>query len=85
MIREILKACAKTIVTPINISCCGFAGDKGLKTPELNESALSSLKIQIEQCDIGVTFNRNCAIGLSYYGQKTYLSLAEIILECLID
>lgn len=82
-IYAILEACAKQIVTPINISCCGFAGNKGLNTPELNQSALHSLKEQIAECEIGVTFNRNCALGLSHYGEKTYLSLPEIILNCL--
>jgi D-lactate dehydrogenase len=85
MIHQILAACAKQVISPINISCCGFAGDKGLNIPELNQSALLSLKEQISQCEVGVTFNRNCAIGLSHYGQKTYLSLPEVILHCLND
>lgn len=84
-IRDILSKCATKIITPVNISCCGFAGDKGLITPELNQTALNGLKHQIEDCDIGVTFNRNCQIGLSFYGAKTYLSLPEIVLHCITN
>ena len=81
-IRDILKRCADQIITPVDIYCCGFAGDKGLQIPELNQSALDGLSQQINECEIGVTFNRNCQIGLSYHGKKTYLSLAEVVLEC---
>ena len=82
-IRQILAKCAKEIILPVNISCCGFAGDKGLKLPELNQAALHGLKEQVADCEAGVTFNRNCQIGLSFYSNKTYLSLPEIILNCL--
>ena len=82
-IMDILNRCAKEIIKPVDIYCCGFAGDKGLQIPELNQSALSGLSEQINECEIGVTFNRNCQIGLSYYSKKTYLSLAEIVLDCL--
>ena len=82
-IRDILEHCANEIITPVDIYCCGFAGDKGFQTPELNQSALDGLSQQINECEIGVTFNRNCQIGLSHYGKKTYLSLAEVVLECI--
>ncbi|MDE5026574.1 hypothetical protein [Francisella tularensis] len=52
---------------PDQIYCCGFAGDKGFTTHELNASSLDSLKPQIKDCQIGVSLNRRCQIGLSYY------------------
>ena len=76
---SVLKLCADEIVIPKNITCCGFAGAKGFTTPELNQSALTSLKQQISDCDVGVTFNRSCQIGLSFHGNKQYLSLPELI------
>ncbi len=82
-IRDILEQCAHQVITPVDIYCCGFAGDKGFQMPKLNQSALNGLSEQINECEIGVTFNRNCQIGLSYYGKKTYLSLAEMVLDCL--
>ena len=83
-ILKILNKCTKQIVIPENITCCGFAGTKGFTNPELNESALSSLAKQIESCDIGVTFNRNCQIGLSFHGKVQYISLSELIYNCMI-
>ncbi|MCC2625599.1 MAG: hypothetical protein K0R14_1472 [Burkholderiales bacterium] len=82
-IIKLLTNFASEIIIPYNINCCGFAGRIGFTTPELNESALSSLADQIKECEIGVTFNRNCQIGLSLHGQKQYLSLAELVLTCL--
>ncbi|MCE2706302.1 MAG: FAD-binding oxidoreductase [Proteobacteria bacterium] len=83
-IMQILVKCSKEIVIPQNITCCGFAGTKGFTLPELNQAALYSLKEQISDCDIGVTFNRNCQIGLSFYGEKKYISLAELVYSCLL-
>lgn len=83
-VMQILAKCSKDIMIPNNINCCGFAGNKGLFIPVLNETALSGLKEQIRDCEIGVTFNRNCQIGLSHYGEKTYLSLAEVAFNCLV-
>jgi len=82
-IIRLLNNFADELVIPHSINCCGFAGSKGFTTPELNESALSTLSNQIIECDIGVTFNRNCQIGLSLHGGKQYLSLAELVLSCL--
>ena len=80
-IIRILSYFADEIIIPHDIDCCGFAGTKGFTTPELNKVALSTLSGQISQCDIGVTFNRNCQIGLSLHGGKKYVSLAELILN----
>ena len=82
-ILDILSHCATTITIPQGVTCCGFAGSKGFIHPELNRSALSGLAEQISACDIGVTCNRNCQIGLSFHGQKPYLSLAEVVLNCI--
>lgn len=80
---DILNYCAKETTIPRGVNCCGFAGTKGFTQPELNQSALADLARQISACDIGVTCNRNCQIGLSYHGQKPYLSLAEVVLNCI--
>lgn len=82
-IIRLLNSFADEIIIPHKINCCGFAGNKGFTTPELNQAALSTLAHQISTCDIGVTFNRNCQIGLSLHGQKQYLSLAELVLNCI--
>ncbi|MEN9946306.1 MAG: hypothetical protein RLZZ293_692 [Pseudomonadota bacterium] len=82
---ELVKQCSEIVVIPEQIYCCGFAGDKGFNLPELNASSLASLAKQISDCEIGVSFNRNCQIGLSYHGGKNYVSLVELILNCLVE
>lgn len=79
----ILQKCAAKLLIPDGIKCCGFAGDKGFSTPELNASSLDNLATQIHDCQIGVSFNRSCQIGLSHHGKIEYISFAELILQCL--
>lgn len=79
----ILKLCAYEVVVPDGIKCCGFAGDKGFTTPELNASSLSGLANQVADCELGVTFNRNCQIGLNQHSGIKYISFVELILDCL--
>lgn len=79
---ELLKLCADEIIIPEGIKCCGFAGDKGFSVPELNASSLAGLKPQVDGCELGVTFNRNCQIGLEEHSGIKYISLVELLLEC---
>lgn len=81
---QILELCCNDgVVSPERIYCCGFAGDKGFSIPELNSSSLESLKPQIEGCDVGVTFNRSCQIGLSKHSGIEYISFVELVLDCI--
>jgi D-lactate dehydrogenase len=45
--QQLAERCSTKVIIPENIQCCGFAGDKGFTTPELNENALESLKVQV--------------------------------------
>ena len=80
---QVLKHCSDEVIIPEGIKCCGFAGDKGFKTPELNASSLSLLAPQIEGAEVGVTFNRTCQIGLTHHGRVPYISFVELVLNCL--
>ena len=60
-------------------SCCGFAGDKGFTTPELNEHALRSLKNAVQICDEGISTSRTCEIGLSRHGEIDYHGLVYLV------
>jgi D-lactate dehydrogenase len=59
------KACSTRVVVPEEITCCGFAGDKGFVLPALNDSALKSLKPQVQDCHEGISTSRTCEIGLA--------------------
>lgn len=76
---EIARSCARTVVVPEGIHCCGFAGDKGFTTPELNAHALRSLKGAVQHCGEGISTSRTCEIGLSSHSGIDYHSLVYLL------
>ena len=73
------QSCSNDVVVPEDITCCGFAGDKGFMVPELNASALSPLKGQVSHCKEGISTSRTCEIGLSKHGEIPYHSLFYLL------
>ena len=79
----VAEACAKRVFVPEEDGCCGFAGDKGFSTPELNAGALSRLKQQLpEGCEEGFSNSRTCEIGLSRHSGIPYRSIAYLVDRC---
>ncbi|WP_449432596.1 FAD-binding and (Fe-S)-binding domain-containing protein [Pseudomonas putida] len=76
---DIAQRCAKQVVVPEGIHCCGFAGDKGFTVPELNHHALRTLKAAVQQCDEGVSTSRTCEIGLSQHSGIDYHGLVYLV------
>jgi D-lactate dehydrogenase len=76
---EIARRCARTVVVPEGIQCCGFAGDKGFTTPELNAHALRTLKDAVQICEEGVSTSRTCEIGLSQHAGIDYHGLVYLV------
>ncbi len=76
------EACVSDVVVPEHISCCGWAGDKGLTTPELNKTALEALKVQVPQgCRRGFSNSQTCEIGLSHHSGVPYQSILYLLDE----
>lgn len=75
----IVRQCAREVVIPEGIHCCGFAGDKGFNLPELNAHALRSLKDAVQHCEEGISTSRTCEIGLSHHGGIDYHSLVYLL------
>lgn len=73
------QACARDVVVPDDIACCGFAGDKGLRVPELNASALQTLAQAVEGCAFGVSNSRTCEMGLTQHSGITYYSIFDLL------
>jgi D-lactate dehydrogenase len=74
------KACADKAVVPEGIGCCGFAGDKGFTTPELNDFALRALAPQVpEGAEAGYSSNRTCEIGLADHADLPYRSIVTLL------
>ncbi|NWL75478.1 4Fe-4S ferredoxin [Pseudomonas taiwanensis] len=76
---DIVKRCTREVVIPEGIHCCGFAGDKGFTTPELNAHSLRSLKDAVQICDEGISTSRTCEIGLSQHGGIDYHGLVYLV------
>lgn len=70
---------AHEVVIPSDITCCGFAGDKGFSTPELNASALKTLAKAVEGCEVGYSNSRTCEIGLSEHSGIEYQSIVYLV------
>ncbi|AVM73020.1 FAD-binding and (Fe-S)-binding domain-containing protein [Magnetospirillum gryphiswaldense] len=74
----VAKACSTQVVVPDGVTCCGFAGDKGFTTPELNAHALRKLAVP-EGCHEGFSANRTCEIGLADHGGIPYRSIIHLV------
>ena len=76
---DIARLCSTEVVIPEGIHCCGFAGDKGFTTPELNAHSLRSLKDAVQHCSEGISTSRTCEIGLSQHGGIDYHGLVYLV------
>ena len=84
--KAVAQACASEVVLPTGINCCGFAGDKGFNTPELNASALARLKPQLPAaCRTGFSTSRTCEIGLSRHAGIPYQSIVHLVDSCTVS
>ncbi|MHB8074142.1 FAD-binding and (Fe-S)-binding domain-containing protein [Desulfosporosinus fructosivorans] len=80
---NVAHACAETVIMPKDIQCCGFAGDRGFTVPELNSSALATLKESLpKDCHAGYSNSRTCEIGLSLHSGISYQSIAYLVDKC---
>ena len=77
------KACAREVVVPDLVGCCGFAGDRGFSYPELNASALQHLRAGVAgRCSTGYSTSRTCEIGLSAHSGIHYKSILYLVDRC---
>jgi len=77
--KAVAQACAEKVVAP-GLGCCGFAGDKGFSTPELNASALAGLRAALPpDCKAGYSNSRTCEIGLSIHGGIPFQSIVYLV------
>jgi D-lactate dehydrogenase len=78
--QQLAERCSTKVIIPENIQCCGFAGDKGFTTPELNENALATLQEQVpKNCNTGYSNSRTCEIGLSHHSGIDYQSIIYLV------
>ncbi len=83
MLLGLARKCAKQVIAPPDVKCCGFAGDKGFSTPELNDHALRHLSEALPRdCAEGYSTSRTCEIGLASHSGRRYRSILHLIDQC---
>ena len=79
-LRAVAAACAREVVQPARVGCCGWAGDKGWTVPELNAHALRDLREALPaSCSEGYSSSRTCEIGLAQHSGITYRSIVHLV------
>lgn len=82
-LRKVVHACVEQVLTPAEVTCCGFSGDRGFVVPELNRHALRKIHDELPAtCTCGISSNRTCEIGLTAETGRTYRSVAYLLEEC---
>jgi len=78
--EAVAQACAEQVAVLTSVTCCGYAGDKGLFIPELNEFATRFAKNDIPAgCTLGVSTVSTCASGLSERAGLPFVGLASLL------
>jgi D-lactate dehydrogenase len=79
----VARACAEKVVVPSRVGCCGVAGDRIFRFPELSESALSDLAAGLpDDCRSGYSNSRTCEIGLTLRSGRPYQSIVYLADRC---
>ena len=81
---SLANRCTDQAFIPEEVGCCGFAGDKGFTTPEVNRYALRKLKPQLVTKGIqrGYSNSRTCEIGLTTNSGIPYMSIVYLVDQC---
>jgi D-lactate dehydrogenase len=78
--EALANACAEKVSVLSSITCCGYAGDKGLFLPELNAHATRRVGNDIpEGCALGVSTVSTCASGLTERAGVPFVGLASLL------
>ncbi|MEX1220461.1 MAG: (Fe-S)-binding protein, partial [Solirubrobacterales bacterium] len=74
---------AEEVVVPLNATCCGFAGDRGMLHPELTASATEAeaAEVKLNPTTRHVSSNRTCEVGLERATGEPYESIIYLLEE----
>ncbi len=80
---KLANMCANDVTSPLDVKCCGFAGDRGFNFPELNKSALKNLKSSLKpEIKYAFSTSKTCEIGLSEHSLLDYNSIMYLVNKC---
>jgi D-lactate dehydrogenase len=77
----VASRCARSATVPLNLGCCGFAGDRGLLFPELTASATQKEAAEVNEHEYSGYYSSNipCEIGMSEATGKDYTSIVYLV------
>lgn len=75
---KVASQCAHEVV-PSNIPCCGMAGDRGMRYPELTGASLQHLNVA--GCSDGYSTSRTCEMSLSNHSGINFRGLVHLVDE----
>ncbi|HEY0319019.1 MAG TPA: FAD-binding and (Fe-S)-binding domain-containing protein [Solirubrobacterales bacterium] len=80
-LRSLAVALADDVYVAPSATCCGFAGDRGIKTPELTEAATRPQAAELagRDFDAHLSNNRTCEIGLERATGEPYESVVSLL------
>lgn len=85
--RSIASSCAESVVIPQHLGCCGFAGDRGLRVPELTDSAsaLEGAEVSGYEGEAGFySTSRTCEVGMSQASGREYRSILYLVEKAMV-
>ncbi len=81
--HDVAGTLAEGAIFPDEVTCCGWAGDRGFNFPELTATALAPLKGSLRgKCSAGYSNSRTCEIGLSQHSGIYYKSFFYLLDRC---
>lgn len=80
LVYALADACC-TNVRVLPATCCGMAGDHGIRYPEILKGAIQNFELEIVDEENFVTCNTTCQAGLSYAVGKPFMSLSDMVLK----
>ncbi len=79
--RSVAQSCAVEVTVPVHLGCCGMAGDRGLRYPELAQAATEFEAREVNQRTYQGYYSNNlpCEINLSQIIGHRYLNLVYLV------
>jgi D-lactate dehydrogenase len=84
VLRAIASACAHRVSVPPSSMCCGYAGDRGMRHPELTAAAVAPMVTELDaMSDVDGWYgcNTTCEVGLRTHTPYAWASIVDLLLE----
>jgi D-lactate dehydrogenase len=80
-LKEVAEGFAHEVRIPTSAGCCGFAGDRGFRVPQLTAAATAEEAVEVREnpSDGYYSTSPTCEIGLSRATGKVYRSIWHLL------